>query len=138
MMSGRFGWGRKVCTVIGKTRGPTRVVFRVMANRFSPKRRSCYPNIRTRHLGPDYRQRAPVVHDEVIVRREALEQVRHGVVRRGREREVDVREQRVGRLPPELLPQELDDRLEPVRRCDLVEVLLHDRRIPDGLEPNDD
>ena len=40
-------------------------------------------------------------------------------------------------LPPQLLAQELDDGLEPVRRGDLVEVLLHDRGGADGFEAYD-
>ena len=46
--------------------------------------------------------------------------------------------QRVALLPSELLAEELDDGLEAVRGGDLVEVLLHDGRVPDSLEPHDD
>ena len=41
-------------------------------------------------------------------------------------------------LPSQLLAQELDDGLEPVRGGDLVEVLLHNRGVPHRLEPYDD
>ena len=40
-------------------------------------------------------------------------------------------------FPAELLAQELDDSLEAVTCCDLVEVLLHDLCIPHCLEPDD-
>lgn len=46
--------------------------------------------------------------------------------------------QRVALLPPQLLAQELDDGLEAVRRGDLVEVLLHDGRVPHRFEAHDD
>ena len=46
--------------------------------------------------------------------------------------------QRVVRLPAELLPQELDDRLEAVRRGDLVEVLLHNRCISNRFKTHND
>ena len=45
--------------------------------------------------------------------------------------------QRVALFPTKLLPQELDDGLEPVRRGDLVEILLHDRGIAHRLETDD-
>ena len=42
----------------------------------------------------------------------------------------------VALFPSELLAQELDDSLEAVTCCDLVEVLLHDWCIPHCLEPD--
>ena len=42
--------------------------------------------------------------------------------------------QRVPSFPSQFLSQELDDGLETIRRCDLVEVLLHDGGISDSLE----
>lgn len=42
--------------------------------------------------------------------------------------------QRVSLFPPQLLPQELNDGLELVRRSDLEEILFHDRCRADRLE----
>lgn len=41
-------------------------------------------------------------------------------------------------LPTQFLSQKLDYSLKPVRRSDLVEVLLHDWRIPNSFEAYDD
>ena len=45
--------------------------------------------------------------------------------------------QRVALFPTKLFPQELDYSLESIRRGDLVEVLLHDGGVSDGLEADD-
>jgi len=81
--------------------------------------------------------RCTIIHDEMPVRRKRLEQVRHCIIRRRRERQVDIREQRVPSLPSQFLPQKLNHSLKPVRGSDLVKVLLHDLGIAHSLETHD-
>jgi len=67
---------------------------------------------------------------------ERLEEICNSIVGSGGERVVDVREEGIARLPPEFFPQKLDDGLEPVISGNLVEVILHDRRISNSFESN--
>lgn len=41
-------------------------------------------------------------------------------------------------LPSQFLPQELNDGLKSIGRCNLVHILFHDRRISNAFEPDYD
>jgi len=63
-------------------------------------------------------------------------QIRNNIIWGGRECQIDIGKQWVGRLPPYLLPQEVDNGLKFVRRINSIVILLHYWSIPDGLKPD--
>jgi len=66
-----------------------------------------------------------IVHYKMSLRREALEEIRHRIIRCRGESQIDIREQRIPTLPSQFLSQELYNSLKPIVRRDLIKVILH-------------
>lgn len=66
-------------------------------------------------------RRSRVRNDQLVIRPEALPKIAHDLIQAGGKLAVHVIEEALGLAQAELAPQELDDRLEALRRVDLVD-----------------